>query len=1157
MSDSSTSVTSRLLRLGRFAVLGSLVLMTLFAAAPASGMTDVYQLAQRTGTATDMTGSTQIYGPSTSYTTLPTTYSIGFTFYFDKVPYTTFSVNTSGLMSLGKATYRYPYSYYWPNVSTLNSYYPLIAGFWAYYGAPKATTGKVHYRLTGTAPNRILTVEWKDVYSFNGTSTNYPGGTWQVRLYEGSNTIEFWYASLYTAGYYYPFNIGIGQSSSRYINVWGNNLTSQYYLYPSGQYYFYRYPQYYPINGNTIFEFAPCDKNLSGLIGNVSEGGTAAMKSGDDLLVGKEAMRGNTEGFEPFAFDLPASPCGAWTYTATFTGPAAGDYTIAPDNGSVITEGMSPTINFTPQGTGERLATMTLRISNGQTFTYNLKGEGVSRIARIGDVAEGGTTGMLDEDFLLTNIDVSRNSSRDVRPFTIRNINVTPSNSTLRDANVSFTLDDPNGQYAIRLDGGSGDGAEGEKGASIQGITTVSTVLGPGQSTTPVITFAPNPQGAERGSGPQEAFLTVNADGEIYTYTLNGFAVAPVAEFYFNDERVIGSSRRYFIYETTCVGEQVVAGTFVIENINKVPVMINSVDVLMTENEVRQGTPPYPQKLDAFGQLIPMADYFLSENPSVAPVHANTLVQFPLIIQPGERRTYYLSFVSQRPGKRYARAFLNTNAINFTGKDSDGYLPNAGSVTEQEGIMSLDFFGLGAGSRLAKDADGNLKGLSMVFDPVKVAASTTSETWVFNTGDCDLRISQGDIRLVAGDVSEFELMQVLPNTVVDAKGDFIIPPGGSDKITARFTPSRSGSRRASVMLKTNDSTLVVDGVTDRGVFFLDLFGVGEAYVEAKSIRLAPAVIDGPASKGVVEVTNASTEAVTITAAAITGPSAAEITPDPSVEWPTLPYVMMPGETLNFGVVFSPPSGGTPGQRTAALEITLRDGDPVVAQIFGIAGTRTIVANPASMFRTTVVPLGTVKREYAVITNTGTFPVRVDGIKVIGDNASDYSVTLLGRLDLDPGESQFVEVTYTPTVPGQSSAQLEIVSNATNGAQYIELGGTATGAGMIGNPASNGTVLNPGLGAGRAVAGESMSFAAVTPNPARDNVTISYRLASEGMAEIALYDLSGRMVGSLGAGYEKAGEHTLRADLSGVANGSYYITIRQDGHVVRQPVVVVR
>lgn len=1127
----------------------TLFLLTLSFTA-AIGMTDIYELSERSGSATNMSGSTQIYGPNASYTSSTSTYPIGFTFYFDKVPYTTFSPNASGLMSLGRATYLYPYSHYWPNVSTLSSYYPLITASWSYYAGP-TSSGKVHYKVTGTAPHRVLTVEWLNIHTVN--STSYTGGTWQVRLYEGSNTIEFWYGQFNYASTYY-FTVGIASSATRYINIWGNNVT-EHYLYPSGSYYTYRYPSTYPINTNTVFEFAPCDKNLRGLGGNIAEGGTAKMESGEDeLLVNKQVQRGNTVGYQPFAFEMPPSPCEPWTYNITFSGPGAADYSVSPANGTLITNGLAPTINFTPRGVGERTATMTIRISSGEQFTYTLKAEGLSRMGITGDVPEGGTKSMADGSKLLANIDVYRNESRDLRPFWIRNTNLSPTNKGLSNATVQFTLDDPNGQYAMRLENSS----TSEKEGSIQGITNATVVLTPGASVTPVITFAPNPQGTARGSGPQVATLTVNADGEEYTYPVCAYSVAPVVEFYFNDESLLSSSKRLFVNSIGCVGETVSGGEFVIDNFGKMPVVIHSVDALLTENEVRQGAPPYPQMLKN-GAVVPILDYFISENPAAAPYKQNTIVEFPLTILPGERKVYSLAFIPNRPEKRFGRMFIRSNAINFNGDDVDAYMPGAPAkkAGDKEGILVLDLFGRGIGSQLAGSEDGGLKDLPVLFNEVRVQETTVAETWLHNTGECDMRISAGDVRLVAGDVDEFKLLETLPNTTIDGNGDFVIPPGGSDKIVAQFTPSRSGSRRASVLLKTNDSTLVIEGVSDRGVFYLDLYGVGKAYLQARSILLPPTVIDGASTTGQVTAFNASTEPVVITAADLTGPSIAEITSDLSA-WPALPLTLLPGEAAQFGVAFMPLSGSTSGPRTATLEFTLKTGDVITAQIKGVAGTRMVDANPSTLFQAVSAPVGALVREYAVVTNTGTFPVRLNSVDIVGEAKDMYALHLAGRMTLAPGESLFMEVAFQPTGSGLASAQIEIQSNATNGTQYIDLGGTATGIS-----------LGDGVGAGltqltesyqtmaRTAVSGALEIAPVLPNPARDQIAVSYSLPAEGNVEILLYDYAGNMVQQLHSGYETAGIQKVEADVSELATGTYLVVLKNGSSVARKTMMILR
>ena len=108
-----------------------IVAITLASASSALSMTDLYQLAQTSGKPMDMSKSTQIFGPYYGPTSSGQ-YSIGFTFLFDKQPYTTFSVSTNGYMTFGKNAQPVPnYSYVWPNYpSTSYMDYPAVAGYW-------------------------------------------------------------------------------------------------------------------------------------------------------------------------------------------------------------------------------------------------------------------------------------------------------------------------------------------------------------------------------------------------------------------------------------------------------------------------------------------------------------------------------------------------------------------------------------------------------------------------------------------------------------------------------------------------------------------------------------------------------------------------------------------------------------------------------------------------------------------------------------------------------------------------------------------------------------------------------------------------------------------------------------------------------------------
>jgi hypothetical protein len=140
------------------------------------------------GTFTDMsTGTTQIVAPGADDVASAVT-NIGFEFYFLGTRYTQFSANSNGYVRLGGtavSTTQY-------TLGTANV--PLIAALGS--DLIVSTTGKVHYKVTGAAPNRVLTIEFLNetiIYDGVGTSTD---GTSQVRLHERTGVIDLVYGAM-------------------------------------------------------------------------------------------------------------------------------------------------------------------------------------------------------------------------------------------------------------------------------------------------------------------------------------------------------------------------------------------------------------------------------------------------------------------------------------------------------------------------------------------------------------------------------------------------------------------------------------------------------------------------------------------------------------------------------------------------------------------------------------------------------------------------------------------------------------------------------------------------------------------------------------------------------------------------------------------------
>lgn len=155
-----------------------------------------------TGSLTDMSSGTTLLVGANQDDAASSVTDIGFEFFFMGTRYEQFSVNSNGSLRLGTTAIS----------SALQD--PLAQAGQALitaYGAEQRThagDGKVHYKVTGTAPNQVLHVEWLNMqtdYNAGGTADL----TYQVRLYETTGVIEFVYGSM---------NMSVAGSADIYAN---------------------------------------------------------------------------------------------------------------------------------------------------------------------------------------------------------------------------------------------------------------------------------------------------------------------------------------------------------------------------------------------------------------------------------------------------------------------------------------------------------------------------------------------------------------------------------------------------------------------------------------------------------------------------------------------------------------------------------------------------------------------------------------------------------------------------------------------------------------------------------------------------------------------------------------------------------------------------
>lgn len=1083
--------------------LWSALLVGVWALAATTAGAQVTQLSEYSFTS----GAGSIYDVTSGYTTLlgantddglSATTDLGFNFTLGGTTYSNFEANSNGYMVLGTAAGGTGCCGY-TLTSLPSNERPAIAVFSE--DMHNGSDGYVAYKMFGSAPNRVGVIHWKTrQYPGSGQATHT---AMQVRLYEGSNRIELFYGPTQLTSSN-PGGIGVIISSSNYASVNSGNVS-----YTSAS------TSTFPSNG-TLYSFTPCQANVM-VEEDIQNGGAAGMEDGDSLLVGYQVMRGSAGQIRPFTLrngNQILSACDVRNYQFTISGANAGDYSISPTNGTLGKGGsVTPTITFRPGALGLREAILRVTDDAGLAIEYRLHGTGITRIGWDGNEAQGGTANVLDGDTLINGLHVEFGSIGTFRPLILTDINNDPLETP--PAQITYTLDDPIGNYSI---------------------SPATTSITGGQQSIPVITF--NAQGIV---GIQEATLTVNADGDVRRYLLRAYNAAPGGRLIADIEGEITSSNALFIDRHGCVGEDVVALRVTAENTGAGPFIVRGADFYRTDTMIMQGAPPYPLLRDQIGSFVLSQDYFLTLNPATSPRRDNPRFD-SLVVPEGGSRTFYINMIANRPGKRFASVVIRTNAFNFGDPNLDG-IPT-------RGILRATVYGRGVGSSIefSKAVD---------FGPTEVRETKQMTAMIRNSGDCDLRIRKSDLRLASGDVSEFEIVSALVNTPLSGDS-YLMAPGMEDSIVVRFTPNTYGSRRATIRMVTNDSTHGDGLVTDVGIAYLDLFGVGKTGLEVRGVQLPPAVIDGESSFGAVHVENTSGGNAVIQSITIEGPTG-EIIEDAVRPWPARPMTIRPAESYKLWVELRPDATEGTGDRTSEMVITLGGGDVIRVPITGYVGSRTLVVTPPALFTNVQIQSGDVMRGLLVVSNTGSLPVRVNSPVLVSNNPGDYEMKSLPRRVLEPGQTEFIEVYYTPQIPGVSGGTITFSSNATNGDQVVTLGGEGM---TIGGP------VDP-VGSGIRVAGEQntatqksavstgLSLSTIVPNPVRGTATIGWDLAVAGPIELGLYDASGRLVATLMEGEADAGQGSATLDVAGLSSGAYHVVLRQGDERVSYVITVVK
>ncbi|MFP5437433.1 MAG: T9SS sorting signal type C domain-containing protein [Bacteroidia bacterium] len=188
---SSTPAATAIAAASEVCVGGTVQLDVNAAVAYTTPAVSTYSFTPTTGTYTQVSAAATQLTSVQADTAISTAQPIGFTFNYGGTNYTQFKMSSNGFISFNTSGTD---AITGNNLSTANAASrPIIAPLWDDLDGNATGGSFAGYELTGSAPNRVLTVEWRN-WEWNWGSTT-PVISFQAKLYEGSNNIEFVYRS--------------------------------------------------------------------------------------------------------------------------------------------------------------------------------------------------------------------------------------------------------------------------------------------------------------------------------------------------------------------------------------------------------------------------------------------------------------------------------------------------------------------------------------------------------------------------------------------------------------------------------------------------------------------------------------------------------------------------------------------------------------------------------------------------------------------------------------------------------------------------------------------------------------------------------------------------------------------------------------------------
>jgi hypothetical protein len=266
----------------------------------------------------------------------------------------------------------------------------------------------------------------------------------------------------------------------------------------------------------------------------------------------------------------------------------------------------------------------------------------------------------------------------------------------------------------------------------------------------------------------------------------------------------------------------------------------------------------------------------------------------------------------------------------------------------------------------------------------------------------------------------------------------VLSAGASCQLAVTFDPSATGAANASFTITTNDA--------DEGTIPVTLPGAGgDREIDLVGGPLAFGsrdVNDGASTLQTIAVTNSGTAPLTYT-----------ITSSNPTEFPltlvgcsaVASSTLAGGATCTIRAAFDPASIGA---RASVVTITSNDANEgtLTVNLSGTGVARDVTTAPTAIaFGSQAIDGGATAARTVTVTNTGDGPLAVNGVSIVGADASHFQLTgqTCTAAPVAAAGSCTATVTFDPAIMANLAAQLQVGHDAGGGISIVTLTGTGT------------------------------------------------------------------------------------------------------------------